>query len=88
MLILDLDNHFLKISESMKNIEDPKEPSLREMLASVLAAMFGVQNSKNRARDFQKGKPAVFITLGIIVVTIFVLLIVMAVKIVMSYAPH
>lgn len=79
----------LRISEYMKKIEDPnKEPTLREMLASILAAMFGVQNSKNRERDFQRGKPAHFIVLGIIVVTIFVLTIVMAVKIIMSYAPQ
>lgn len=79
----------LRISEYMKKIEDPnKEPTLREMLASILAAMFGVQNSKNRERDFQRGKPAHFIVLGIIVVTIFVLTIVVAVKIIMSYAPQ
>jgi hypothetical protein len=43
------------------------------MLQSVLAAAFGVQSGKNRARDFSHGKPSHFIVLGILFTTLFVL---------------
>lgn len=36
---------------------DNKPPTLLQMMHSVLAAAFGVQSGKNRARDFTHGKP-------------------------------
>ena len=47
--------------------------SLRQMLQSVLAAAFGVQSAKNRARDFSRGKPSHFIVLGLLFTGLFVL---------------
>lgn len=70
-----------------KDDDSEKKPSLGQMMASVLAAMFGVQKSKNRERDFQYGNPTLFIILGIIGTTLFVLLIVVVVNAVMLYAP-
>ena len=52
---------------------DDKPLTFGQMLHSVLAAAFGVQSSKNRARDFSKGKPSQFILLGLLFTTVFVL---------------
>lgn len=51
-----------------------QKPSLKQIILSVLAAMFGVQSQKVRERDFQYGSPMAFIIVGIIAVTLFVLL--------------
>ena len=54
--------------------QDHEQPlGLREMLQSVLAAAFGVQSNKNRARDFSRGKPSHFILLGLLFTVVFVL---------------
>ena len=42
---------------------DNKPPSFWQMLHSVMAAAFGVQSGKNRARDFTHGKPSHFVKL-------------------------
>ncbi|MEM9622778.1 MAG: DUF2970 domain-containing protein [Pseudomonadota bacterium] len=44
------------------------------MLASTGAAAFGVQSSKNRKRDFTRGKASHFILMGIGFTATFVLL--------------
>lgn len=49
------------------------KPTLWQVIKSVLAAMFGVQNSQNRERDFTQGNPWAFIVVGIMMVTLFVL---------------
>ncbi|BAQ75512.1 uncharacterized protein POS17_3818 [Pseudomonas sp. Os17] len=58
-------------------MEDPSNdhqpPTFLQMLQSVLAAAFGVQSGKNRARDFSHGKPSHFIVLGIVFTALFVL---------------
>ena len=56
--------------------EQPKPPSLLEVAFSVIAAAFGVQNSKNRERDFTTGNPLVFIAAGLIFTILFVLTII------------
>jgi len=48
-------------------------PSFWQVVLSVLAAAIGVQNSKNRERDFTKGNPLVFIAAGLIFTVLFVL---------------
>lgn len=53
--------------------KDNQPPTFLQMLQSVLAAAFGVQSGKNRARDFSHGKPSHFIVLGILFTTLFVL---------------
>ncbi|MBI2380755.1 MAG: DUF2970 domain-containing protein [Gammaproteobacteria bacterium] len=50
-----------------------RQPGWLSVIASVGAGLFGVQSSKNRERDFQAGKPADYIMVGIIAVVIFVL---------------
>jgi len=52
-----------------------KAPNLWQVIASVLAAAFGVQSSKNRERDFQHGNVATFVGVGLVATVLFVLLI-------------
>jgi hypothetical protein len=66
--------------------EAPRPPTLWQTIASVLAAFFGVQSSKNRQRDFTHGKAAHFIVIGVIATVAFVLTIVLVVKLVMKQA--
>ena len=49
--------------------------TLWQVIVSVLAAIFGVQSDKVRERDFTHGNPMMFITMGIIITTLFVLII-------------
>ncbi|MCY1429782.1 hypothetical protein D9M71_457130 [compost metagenome] len=66
--------------------DDPqnKPPTFWQMLQSVLAAAFGVQSGKNRARDFSHGKPSHFIGLGLLFTAIFVLVLYGVVQLVLK----
>ena len=64
--------------------ETEKEISLFRVVLSVMAAMFGVQSSKNRERDFAKGRPAAYVIVGIIMTLLFVLTLWAVVSIVMT----
>lgn len=68
--------------------DDPQNrpPSFWQMLHSVLAAAFGVQSGKNRARDFTHGKPSHFIILGVGFTLAFVLLLYALVRLVLHLA--
>ncbi|TKB48109.1 DUF2970 domain-containing protein [Ferrimonas sediminicola] len=44
-----------------------------KVVASVLAALFGVQSEANRQRDFSQTSPLPFILTGVVLVTLFVL---------------
>ncbi len=70
----------------MDTDKDDKPLTFREMLQSVLAAAFGVQSGKNRARDFSRGKPSHFILLGVLFTAIFVLVLFALVKLVLHLA--
>ncbi len=56
--------------------EQKQAPGFLEVILSVLAAAFGVQNSKNRERDFSSGKPLPFILVGLGFTVLLVLVIV------------
>ncbi len=66
--------------------QEPKSPSLWQSLTSVLAAFFGVQNSKNRERDFTRGKASHFIVIGIAVTVVLVLTVIFIVKLALRNA--
>ena len=68
------------------NDQTPQPPTLWQMLHSVLAAAFGVQSGKNRARDFSQGKPSQFIALGLLFTLCFVLTVFGLVKLVLYFA--
>ncbi|MBX2825996.1 MAG: DUF2970 domain-containing protein [Gammaproteobacteria bacterium] len=53
---------------------------------SVLAAAFGVQSSRNRKRDFQQGKLVHFVIGGLIGTAVFIFVVILMVRLVMSGA--
>ena len=63
-----------------------KAPTLWDVTKSVLAAMLGVQKSKNHQRDFQYGKPWQYVIVGLIAVGVFIGILVTVVNLVMSSA--
>ena len=70
-------------------MDDPvnnKPPSFWQMLHSVVAAAFGVQSGKNRARDFTHGRPSHFVALGILFTVVFALTLFGIVKLVLLLA--
>ena len=64
----------------------PQKPTFLQAVVSVLAAFFGVQNSRNRVRDFKHGRASTFIVAGVLMTLVFVLTVVMLVKLVLSQA--
>ena len=58
--------------------------TLWQMLGSVVAAAFGVQSSKNRERDFSRGKPIHFIILGVGFTAVFVLVMIALVRLILN----
>jgi hypothetical protein len=66
--------------------EDKENLSFWQIVGSTLAAAFGVQSSKNRARDFEKGKPIHFIIAGVVFTLIFIALVVLVVSLVLPEA--
>lgn len=73
-------------SDSPQLPDDNKPPTFWQMLHSVMAAAFGVQSHKNRARDFTHGKPSHFVMLGIAFTAIFALLLMGIVQLVLYFA--
>lgn len=65
---------------------DDASPTLWQTIASVAASFFGVQSSKNRQRDFSKGKPGRFIAIGLIMTVLFVLGVWLAVRLALRSA--
>ncbi len=71
----------------MTNPDDNnKPPSLWQVFHSVMAAAFGVQSGKNRARDFRHGKPSHFIFIGLLFTGLFVVVLFALVKLVLHLA--
>jgi len=69
-----------------QNDDNDKPLSFREMLQSVVAAAFGVQSGKKRARDFSRGKPSHFIALGLMFTALFVVVLFALVQLVLYLA--
>jgi uncharacterized membrane protein YidH (DUF202 family) len=66
------------------NKPDKLRPTLLQVIGSVLAAVFGVQNEENRKRDFEHGSPWQFIAVGLAVAILFVVGVYGLVKLVLS----
>ena len=58
--------------------------SLWQVIASVLAAAFGVQKRAALERDFARAKPGTYIIAGLIFALAFVLILIGVVKLVLS----
>ena len=69
-----------------KQAETNQQPTLWEVVKSVLASFFGVQSNKNRERDFEHGKPIHFIVVGFLLTVLFIFLIWGLVKLVLGLA--
>ncbi len=50
--------------------KNPDRLTIWQVLGSVLASFFGVQSSRNRARDFTSGKARDFILVGFILTVV------------------
>ena len=61
-------------------------PGPLHIILSVLSAFFGVQSEKNRARDFQQGRPIHYILIGLIVTLLLILGIWVTVTLVLNAA--
>ncbi len=61
-------------------------PTFWHVIQSVLAAMFGVQSNKARARDSTSGKPLHYIVVGLVFTLLFVLVLWGVVRLVLSVA--
>ena len=68
--------------------QPPPKPGLLQLVASVLAAAFGVQSRKNRERDFTQGKARAFIVAGIVFTVVFVAVVYGVVSVVLDRAGH
>ena len=63
-----------------------KEPGLFDVAKSVLWALIGVQKSENYERDFKYGKPSQYIIIGLVAVALFILILILVVRLVLSLA--
>ena len=66
--------------------EHTKPLSLREVVGSIMAALLGVQSSRNHARDFARGTAGQYIVVGLIATIVLVLLVYLAVKLIVRLA--
>jgi len=64
----------------------PQRLTPLQVVASTIAAAFGVQSSRNRERDFSAGRPAYFIVAGVVFTTLFVIGMILLVRLVLSLA--
>ena len=64
--------------------QDDKPLSLLQVIGSTLSAAFGVQSSRNRERDFARGKISHFIAAGIGLTVVFIVIIIVVVNLVLS----
>lgn len=61
-----------------------QKPNFWQIIASVCAALFGVQNDDNRHRDFNQGNFIYFAIVSIILVALFVIALIAIVNIVLA----
>lgn len=60
------------MTDDSETPEDNKGLGAISAFASVFAAAFGVQSSKNRERDFKQGKFGTFVAAGLVFTALFV----------------
>jgi len=72
--------------QEAKSQEDAEEPSLSflQIAGSAVAAAFGVQSSRNRERDFSRGKISHFVVAGVVFTAAFVLIMILVVNLVIG----
>jgi len=65
---------------------EAEQVTLLQTIGSVLASFFGVQSSKNWARDFSHGNALTFIMVGVALAGCFVLTLLTVVKLILRHA--
>lgn len=60
--------------------------SLLSVFGSVLASMFGVQSGRKHQQDFAKGRPWVYVAVGLVMTVAFILTIWFVVQMVLKSA--
>lgn len=78
--------HFLTDMTEPDKPENQTTPTLWQTVSSVAASFFGVQSSKNRQRDFSKGRAGHFIAIGLLMTVLLVLGVWLAVKLALRSA--
>lgn len=68
----------------LKDRDEPTSPL--EVIASVAAAFFGVQSSRQRKRDFKHGNPWHYVLVGLLMTGALIGVLWAAVKLAMHYA--
>lgn len=63
-----------------------RPPGPLDIILSVLSSFLGVQSARNRERDFEHGRPAHFIIVGIGLTVLFILAIWLVVKLALRAA--
>lgn len=78
------------MSDTENDTAEPEDPEAKtdslgfwQVLSSTLAAAIGVQSSKNRERDFNRGKASQFIFMGVGFTVVLVLIMVGVVSLVL-----
>tara|TARA_R100000005_G_scaffold96662_2_gene85698 strand:+ start:13886 stop:14146 length:261 start_codon:yes stop_codon:yes gene_type:complete len=68
------------------DIKNASDLTIWQVTGSTLASFFGVQSSKNRKRDFNRGKAKHFIIVGMILTITFCLILLGVVSTVIQFA--
>lgn len=71
-------------SQQLGNREEQTDVSFLQMVGSILASFFGVQNSKRRTRDFTAGKAKAFLFVGVLMTAVWYGVIYAVVKLVLN----
>lgn len=61
-----------KKSEPVREAQAGASMNLWQTVQSVAASLFGVQSSRNRHRDFERGKPGHFVIVGVVMLGLFI----------------
>ena len=85
-----IDNAKQQVPEGSESTErktdgkDDRAPNILQVIASVFAAFIGIQNKKNKERDFKHGNFKVFVAVAAIFTLLFLLSIFTVVQIVLN----
>lgn len=73
--------------ERQQNKQDEEQrPGMLAVIQSTLAAAFGVQSQAARERDFKHGRPLPYIIAGTVFTVLFILILILIVRVVLSSA--
>ena len=75
-------------TENPEQDHDPQrqKPGFKQVVFSVLAAVFGIQSQENRERDFKKGDPRDYIAVYVVLVIALVIGMIVVVNMVLEAA--